>query len=59
MLTGKQITEARRFYSQHKAHVNRLLEKVESGYPPTLAEDKNSPALWKAAHWMWFFENCK
>lgn len=56
MLTGKQQTEARRFYSSHKTHVNKLIRTAKEGYPPTLTEDKNSPALWKATHWLWFFQ---
>lgn len=57
MLTGKQQTNARKFYSEHKNHVNNLIKQAELSYPPTLIEDKNSPALWKAAHWKWFFNN--
>ena len=58
-LTGKQIIEARKFYNNHRNYVNDLLKTIHKGYPPTLTEDKNSPALWKAAHWKWFFENIR
>lgn len=53
-LTNKQYKTAAIFYGKHKDHVDKLIINIKNPYPPTLAEDKNNPALWKANHWKWF-----
>lgn len=55
-LTNYQIGYAAIFYSQHHEHIRKLIKQDVPAYPPTDAEDKRKPALWKANHWKWFLE---
>lgn len=53
-LTNKQYKTAVIFYGKHRNHIDKLVNETKDQYPPTLAEDKNDPTLWKANHWRWF-----
>jgi hypothetical protein len=46
------------WFNDHREHVNRLLRKAEVAYEPT-GSDVLNPALWKAEHWKWFFQQLK
>lgn len=56
-LSIEQLESADIWYCVHKNHVNKLYHLAESSFPPTLNEDKNNPALWKAGHWKWYLDN--
>lgn len=47
------------WYLKHQIHVLNIIDSVRYGYPPTDAEDLGNPALWKPAHWVWFFAVCR
>jgi hypothetical protein len=53
-LSKNQIDKAKKWYVDHKEHVDKLFNILGKMYPPTEIEDKNNPALWKAEHWKWF-----
>ena len=53
----RQLESADMWYCLHKNHVNKLYYLADKSFPPTLTEDKNNPALWKAAHWKWYLDN--
>jgi len=46
--------KAMQWSNDHDDHVQALIKNAKSSYPPTLSEDINNPALWKAEHWLWF-----
>ena len=56
-LSIEQLERADMWYCLHKNYVNKLYHLAESGFPPTLNEDKNNPNLWKAGHWKWYLDN--
>jgi len=57
-MNEKQRKKARLWAKEHAMYVIDLVFSVDTeGYPPTLNEDINNPALWKAEHWSWFFIN--
>jgi len=48
-----EIHNARKWYSKHREHVDRLLNTFDqTAYPPSGA-DCIRPELWKTAHWRW------
>ena len=55
-LTFEQAWKAKDWMKKHLLHVFNLVKDINSGYPPTLQEDKNNAALWKGEHWYWFFD---
>jgi hypothetical protein len=55
-LTFEQAWRAKDWMKKHLFHVFNLIKNLESGYAPTLQEDKNNPALWKPQHWIWFIQ---
>ena len=60
MLTNSQKEKARKWYIDHYQHVNKLLDNMDDKsikFPPTDAEDKQRPELWKPAHWNWFLNH--
>lgn len=57
ILSDEQLERADMWYCLHKNHVNKLYHLAENSFPPTLNEDKNNPALWKAGHWKWYLDN--
>lgn len=57
ILSDEQIERADMWYCLHKNHVNKLYHLADNSFPPTLIEDKNNPALWKAGHWKWYLDN--
>ena len=56
-LSNEQLERADMWYCLHKNHVNKLYHLADNSFPPTLTEDKNNPALWKAGHWKWYLDN--
>lgn len=54
VLTADQIIRARRWMASHRIHVLGLTATTAEAFAPTLAADRNDPALWKAGHWRWF-----
>lgn len=56
-LTFPQAWAAKDWMKRHLLHIFNLTKDLEEGYPPTLQEDKDNPAIWKAEHWFWFLEN--
>jgi hypothetical protein len=58
-LTPRQFTKAFEYYQKHKEHVENLIKGVGTPYPPTSEEDRETPGLFKAAHWAWFVECLK
>jgi hypothetical protein len=38
--------------NEHRKHVESLVKEAEYCYPPCM-EDRNNPAIWKAASWVW------
>lgn len=56
-LSNDQLERADIWYCLHKNHVNKLYRLADNSFPPTLTEDKNNPALWKAGHWKWYLNN--
>ena len=54
-LSKEQAIKAKEWYTSHKRHVDTIIKDVKKSYAPTLSEDKNNPALWKAEHWRFFF----
>lgn len=60
VLTLKQILRAIKFYREHTTYVRRLMDlNPEHPIYPSEEEDKNDPRIWKAGHWIWFFEKLK
>jgi hypothetical protein len=57
ILSDEQLERADMWYCLHKNYVNKLYHLAENSFPPTLNEDKNNPALWKAGHWKWYLDN--
>lgn len=57
VLTEGQRQKALEFYGGYRDRIDTLVEDTEPAYAPTLLEDKNRPALWKAEHWKWFLSN--
>ena len=55
-LTFEQAWNAKDWFKKHLPHVFYLIKDLDSGYPPTLQEDKNNPRLWKGEHWYWFVD---
>jgi hypothetical protein len=55
-LTYEQLCKVVHWYKVHLLHVFEMIKDLRKGYPPTLEEDKNNPALWKPEHWAWFCE---
>ena len=56
VLTEAQEQAAVIWLQAHADHVQKLKLSTVESFPPTLAEDKNNPALWKGGHWNWFFD---
>ena len=54
-LSTEQAIKAKEWYVAHKSHVDTITKGVKTHYEPTLFEDKNNPALWKAEHWVHYF----
>lgn len=54
VLSDSQIDGAFNAYNKHKIHIDNIVSYATKAYPPTLAEDKSYPMIWKAEHWKWF-----
>jgi hypothetical protein len=48
----KAIAAAKKWRTEHPAHVARLVASETQGYPPS-GFDAFQPTLWKAPHWHW------
>ena len=55
--TDYWIEKAKKWYTEHKEHVDRLHNSTNYSYPPTESLDIDNPNLWKGAHWRWFLDN--
>lgn len=56
VLTDEQVEQAKKWLREHEKHIYSMMnEPNTSMYPPSEWEDKNNPALWKPAYWLWFY----
>lgn len=53
---GADLLKAHQWYTAHSEHVQNLLKNSfgKKGVEPT-GSDASHPELWKAIHWIWFF----
>ena len=58
MMTAMEFGRAIEYFNEHEKHVSSLMKYERHSYEPT-GSDKLNPALWKAAHWHWFFSELK
>jgi len=54
-LTTKQIMKAVDYYKKNVDRVQILIKNQNVACSVTEIMDKNNPRLWKAGHWLWFF----
>lgn len=54
VLSMLQIEAAINAYEKHQMHIDNLVSSTQKAYPPTMAEDKSYPMIWKSEHWKWF-----
>lgn len=53
------IFNAFSIWNSHSDDFKRGFVQDNTSFPPSTKEDKNSPSIWKYAHWKWFFETHK
>lgn len=49
----RDVEPAKKWYNEHKEHVEKLVAQLGPGYPPS-GSDCVKPELWKEDHWKWF-----
>jgi len=54
-LSTKQIIKALDYYKYNTGRVQELIKNQYTAVSVSEIEDKNNPQLWKAGHWLWFF----
>ena len=58
-LTTKQIMKALDYYKKNPERIQVLIKDQYTAVSVSEIEDKNNPRLWKAGHWLWFFNKHK
>lgn len=54
-LTAKQIINAMDYYKKNTQRVQLIIQDQYTAVSVSDNDDKNNPRLWKAGHWLWFF----
>lgn len=54
-LTTKQIIKALDYYKKNNMRVQLLIQDHYTAISVSEVDEKNNPRLWKAGHWLWFF----
>ncbi len=54
-LSTKQIMKAIDYYKKNTLRIQLLIQDQYTAVSVSDIEDKNNPRLWKAGHWLWFF----
>jgi hypothetical protein len=54
-LTTKQIMKAIEYYKKNTQRVQLIIQDQYTAVSVSDIEHKNNPRLWKAGHWLWFF----
>lgn len=55
MLRTDWYEKAKKWYLEHRDHVDKLMKEAGRAFPPS-DEDLRHPELWKGGSWSWFLE---